>query len=392
MKVKISRETLIKALQIIQPIVSSNPRIKLLNHILIEANKERGVVNMMALNDSMFVKCACEADIKKAGTVVLNAKVMFNILRAMKSDDVLCEVGDNYVAEFRCLGASFKLVGISGDEFQGIGGYLGKDRTSSDDEFLNSLLTGGNEKNADAPLKFTIEQLTLKEMFKNTIYAVSSDESRIPFNSVFLGIADKTLSTIATDARRLSLIEYGINVASDVNIGLLIPSRTVNEVINILGETGSVTVHCAKKSIGFDFGNILLVSKLVDASYPNYRQAIPASNDGKIKVEREQLLNAVRRASSLYVDGLSDAIMLILTKNKMTVMTEKKDVGEYNEELPIGYEGRDMKMSFDVNAFMDPLKNLTVDEITIDVTDELSPVVIKCNKPFIYVLMPINLK
>ncbi len=393
MKVKISRETLMRALQIVQPVVSSSSRLKIMSHIIVEASKEKSGLNIMASNESMFIRCVCDADIKKAGAVVLNSKVLFNVLRVMKSDDVSFEVGDGFITEFKCTGASFKLVGMSKDDVQGTGLYVSKYRDLSDEELLRNLVAGGDDEASDEMLKFDVEQSTFKEMLANTIYAVSPEESRIPFNSVFFGINEKTLSTIATDARRLALMEYEVNVSENVNIGLLVPSRTVSEVINILGDSGSVTIYCSKKMIGLNFGSIQLVSKLVDASYPNYRQAIPSSCDFKIKADREQLLNAVRRASSLYIDGgTGDAIIFMLSKNKMNVMAEKKNVGEYNEELSVTYDGRDMKMSFDATAFIDPLRTLTIDEITIEVTDELSPIVMKCSKPFIYVLMPINIK
>jgi DNA polymerase-3 subunit beta len=142
--------------------------------------------------------------------------------------------------------------------------------------------------------------------------------------------------------------------------------------------------------IVFQYGSVLLASKLIEGSYPNYKQVIPSQCEERVTVEREALLSSLKRVALLTNDK-SSAAKLIFGKNKITVTTNTPDVGEAKETIPIKYSGKEISVAFNPDYMMDPLRNLTNDEIYIELTDDLSPGVIKCDVPFLYVLMPMRI-
>jgi len=133
----------------------------------------------------------------------------------------------------------------------------------------------------------------------------------------------------------------------------------------------------------------LVVSKLVEGTFPNYRQVIPAQCEERVTVSRESLLTAIRRVS-LVISDKSNPMKVEFARNKITVTMTTPDVGEAHETIPIKYSGKDLTVAFNPEFMMDPLKNLANDEVYIELTDDLSPGVIKCDIPFLYVLMPMR--
>jgi DNA polymerase-3 subunit beta len=138
-----------------------------------------------------------------------------------------------------------------------------------------------------------------------------------------------------------------------------------------------------------EFNEIVIASKLIEGTYPNFRQVIPTQCEERITVEREELLTAMRR-TSLVTTEKSNTTTLSFGKNKLTVSTKTPDVGEARETIPIKYTGKEITIAFNPEYVMDALRNLSNDEIFVELTDELSPGVIKCDIPFLYVLMPMR--
>jgi DNA polymerase III subunit beta len=133
----------------------------------------------------------------------------------------------------------------------------------------------------------------------------------------------------------------------------------------------------------------LLVSKLVEGIYPNYRQVIPTETKERISLERETFHQALRRAS-LLVNEKNHAVKLNFTKNNLAITANSPDVGESRESLANNYKGQDISIGFNPDFLTDPLKNVENDEIFFELNDELSPGVIKINAPFLYVIMPLR--
>jgi DNA polymerase-3 subunit beta len=144
-----------------------------------------------------------------------------------------------------------------------------------------------------------------------------------------------------------------------------------------------------KNQAGFELGDVLLITKLIEGTYPNFRQVIPGQCEHRIPIEREVLLTALKRVALLTSEKAS-SIKLTFGKNKLKLSAQSPDIGEAHETVPIKYTGKEMVVAFNPDYIMEPLRNLANDEIYVELTDELSPAVLKCDVPFIYVLMPMR--
>jgi DNA polymerase-3 subunit beta len=227
-------------------------------------------------------------------------------------------------------------------------------------------------------------------MLKKTAYAASSDETRFVLNGVLLSFRDGKLTMVATDGRRLALVESEVEFPDEAEGDMILPTKAVSELLHVLGEEGDLKIYAKENQIVFEFDDVLLASKLIDGTYPNYRQVIPTQCEERVTVEREVLLTALKRASLLTTDK-SSATKLTFNDNQLVVVTTSPDVGEARETLAIKYTGKEITVAFNAEYMMDPLRNLSNDEIFVELTDDLSPGVIKCDIPFLYVLMPMRI-
>jgi len=150
-----------------------------------------------------------------------------------------------------------------------------------------------------------------------------------------------------------------------------------------------VKLRIGENQIAFELNRILLVSKLIEGNYPNYRQVIPSEAKERITLERETFLTAVRRVS-LLTSEKSNSVKLIFSKSNVDIVANTPEVGEAKESLPVMYNGREFSIAFNPEFLMAPLRNLSEDEIYLDLIDEMSPGVIKIAGPFLCVLMPMR--
>jgi len=146
----------------------------------------------------------------------------------------------------------------------------------------------------------------------------------------------------------------------------------------------------SENQVAFEVDGTLLVSKLIEGNYPNYRQVIPPEAKERITLERESFLNTVHRVSLLSSEK-SNSVKLVFSKNNIDIIANTPEVGEARESLPVAYKGRDFSVAFNPEFLMAPLRNLPNEEVFLDLIDEMSPGVIKVQSPFLYVLMPMRI-
>jgi DNA polymerase-3 subunit beta len=235
-----------------------------------------------------------------------------------------------------------------------------------------------------------LEQGVFKEMLRKTAYAASTDETRYVLNGVFLSFRDAKLTMVATDGRRLSLVEHEVEFPAEAEADMILPSKAVSELVHTLNDEGELKIYAKENQVMFQFGNAFVTSKLIDGTYPNYRQVIPAQCEERIAVDRESLLTALKRVALLITEK-SGATKLSFGKNNLVITLNTPEVGEVRETVPIKYTGKEVAVAFNPEFMMAPLRNLESDEVYLELTDELSPGVIKCDIPFLYVLMPMRI-
>ncbi len=363
MKFKVTKAALLEGLQIVQNVVSIRSTLPILSNVLVSADKDKVWLTTTDLDVS--VRYGLEADVIKTGTTTLPVRRLSSIVRELSDAAIEVEVDDKDIATVECNSSYFKIIGLP------------------EEEFPKTSIPSGE-------YAYNLDQGVLRDMLKKTSYAASTDETRYVLNGVYLSFKSDKLTMVATDGRRLALIEGEVDVPAETEVDIILPSKTVTELEHTLGDGGSVKIHVKDNQVVFDYGNTIVSSKLIDGTYPNYRQVIPAQCEERIPIEREILLTALKRVSLLTTDK-SNATRLVFSDNRLVITTTTPDVGEARETVPIKYAGKELSVAFNAEYMMDPLKSLGNDEVYVELTDELSPGVIKCDLPFLYVLMPMRL-
>jgi DNA polymerase-3 subunit beta len=243
--------------------------------------------------------------------------------------------------------------------------------------------------------RVTVPQEKFRGMLKKTAFAISTDESRYVLNGIFLSLKDHKMTMVATDGRRLALVDEEADVSDKSEGEFIVPAKAVNELSRLLSDKGDVDVNFSENQASFTLksekgAGALIITKLIEGNYPNYRQVIPGETKERISLPREEFLHALRRAEIMTSDK-QNSVKLAFAKNQLAITANSPDVGEARETMAVNYKGKDLAIAFNPAYLIDPLNALGNDEVFIELIDELSPGVLKINGPFLYVVMPMRL-
>jgi len=197
---------------------------------------------------------------------------------------------------------------------------------------------------------------------------------------------------VSTDGRRLALVEEEIEGGAKAQF--ILPTKAVAELQRMLSAEGEVEIAVGETHAEFNVPQekgepIRIHSKLVEGNFPNYKQVIPAESEQRITLVKEELNHALRRADQITSDK-ANSVKLKFADNTLSITANTPDIGSGRESIAIQYTGPEIEVAFNPVYLMDPLKILEGDEIYVELTDSLSPGVIKSNTPFLYVLMPMR--
>jgi DNA polymerase-3 subunit beta len=239
-------------------------------------------------------------------------------------------------------------------------------------------------------------------MLASVAYAQSADESRYFLNGVYFHFSDGKLTLVATDGRRLALIQREMDFGGSSGGSLILPAKTVAELGRLLSKEEKFAVSLAfnDRRVAFRIAvagessglvdEIHLISKVVEGNYPNYQQVIPKDVHQRVKIERELFLQCIHRAA-LVTSEKSNSVKIKLSNNLLEITAASPDFGEAHESLAVDYSGPDLQVAFNPAFIMDPLRALTKDQIAFELKDEVSPGVFKTDGNFLCVIMPVRL-
>src|ERR1051325_11500508 len=364
----ISKEQMLSGLQSVQNIVSTRTTLPILSNILLRAEGNR--LELTATDLDVTISCAVEAAVKKPGATTLPVKKLSSIVRELSSTELDLEVDDKNVCNLKSGASFFKIRGLGAEEFPPPAKFK-------------------EDKNVSLP------QEKIKGMLKKTSFAISSDESRYVLNGIFMSLKEHKLTMVATDGRRLALVDEEVDITEKSQGEFIVPAKAVNELNRLLTEKGEVEIKYSDNQAAFTLKDekgftILVITKLIEGSYPNYQQVIPKETKERVALGREEFLHALRRAE-LMTSEKQNSVKLAFTKNNLAITANSPDVGEARESMAINYKGKEMAIAFNPGYVIEPLNALAVDEVFLELIDELSPGVLKINGPFLYVVMPMRL-
>ncbi len=362
MKFKVDKDVLIKGIDTIQNIVSSKATLPILSNFLLETQKNS--LKLTATDLNIGISCVIPVDIQEPGSITIPTRRFSSIIKELSDIEIWINSKKNNIVIIETTSCQFKIIGLPAEEFPKL------------PEFQDKKV-------------IKIDQGVLKQALSLTAFAVSLDETRYVLNGILFKISKNLLTLVSTDGKRLAMAERKVTVESDVDISMIVPLKTIQELNRNLKDEGELSLVVSSNQALFDLGSVGIVSRLIEGEFPDYKQVVPPISENKISVNREQLLSAVRRAALLSTPDYQ-AVKLEAFKNKLVVSKSTPDVGESREELSVGYQGKELVIGFNPVYLIDVLKNLQGESIELEISDSEKPAVIRVNG-YVYIVLPMRL-
>jgi len=371
MEFQISVDELSKALYRAQGIVEKKSTMPILSSVLIEAKKtpEGGRITVSAYDLEVGVSGEHPAEVIKEGSVALQAKSLYEIVRNLPENVVVLKKGANNRVEISSGTAEFRIVGQAADEFPAL-------------------------PKVDQTHFVAVEVASLLDMIEKAQFAISTDETRYNLNGVFFDPSADVTRMVATDGHRLSMIEKPITGNFGLKRGVIIPRKGLMELRRLLLEDTAAPAELgfSDNSGVFRRQGLVMVMRLIDGQFPDYTQVIPTESDRQITLPRARFLETLRRVALIAADRTS-AVKLELGANQLRVTSQNPDLGEAKEDLVIEYAGPALRIGFNAKYIQDVLTALDCDQVNLELADELSPGVIRQagEKSYVGVIMPMRI-
>ena len=370
MKFQISKEALFKTLTHLQGIVDKKNTLPILSNILIEAKNNYLILSSTDMDISVVEKLDC--NVIENGSTTLNSQILYDIVRKLDdSSDVEIISNNGKIVTLRASGSRFSLACLPKEEFP--------------------IIDTDNEGS-----RLKINSKILLKLIDKTKFAISNEETRYFLNGLYFNIHknDKktNITLVGTDGHRLAKFSHEVAENIDQVIGAIIPKKTIYELSKLLTETSNdLEMIISSNKITFYINDIVLVSKLIDGTFPDYKRVIPLDNENTIEINREKILAAVDRVSTVANDK-SPVIKFKLMKNVINLNTINNDNSTATEDIELRYQGEDLQIGFNSKYIMDIVNNLEDEVITLKLKDGSSPIIAQenSNSNLVYVLMPMR--
>jgi DNA polymerase-3 subunit beta len=372
MKFTIDRGALLKALTHVQSVVERRNTIPILSNILMRADD--GAVELSATDMDIAVVEKISADVSQQGATTVPAHTLFDIVRKLE-DGSQIELGggsEEGQMAMRSGRSTLKLATLASEDFPAM----------TDD---------------DMPHSFSLEAAALRSLIDRTRFAISTEETRYYLNGIYLHAAegddgDAVLRAVATDGHRLARMEVPVPAGAEAIPGVIVPRKTVNELRKLIDESeDDIAVMMSDTKIRFAVGQIVLSSKLIDGTFPDYDRVIPEANDKFLEVSCKRFERAVDLVSTISTEK-SRAIKLSLGANSLVLSATSPDAGSATEELEVEYDDGDLEIGFNSRYLLDITQQIQGDKARFALSDAASPTLVKDleDEKALYVLMPMR--
>lgn len=361
MKFIIQRDKLVQSVQDVLKAVSSRTTIPILTGIKIVATEEGVTLTGSDSDISIESFIPSEEDgtenveVKASGSVVLQARFFSEIIKKLPMDTVEIEVQNQFVTTIRSGKSEFNLNGQDAAEYPHL-----------------------PQIEEDSVFKLPTD--LLKNIIRQTVFAVSTSETRPILTGVNWKLENHELTCIATDSHRLALRKAKIDAENNLACNVVIPGKSLNELNKILDDTNELLdIVITDNQVLFKAKNILFFSRLLDGNYPDTSRLIPAESKTDITVSTKEFLQAIDRASLLAREGRNNVVKLAtLEQSALEISSNSPEVGKVVEQVQgNSVEGEELKISFSAKYMMDALKALEGNEIQINFTGAMRPFLIR---------------
>lgn len=371
MKVTLERAALLRALGHVHRVVERRTTIPILSNVLLKASGDTLLLKATDLDLEVIERLG--AEVGQAGGTTLPAHTLYDIVRKLPdgAQVSLQTAGDAGQLELRSGRSRFTLQALPESDFPDLGA-------------------------GEATHRFALPASDLKRLIEKTQFAISNEETRYYLNGIFLHTTEvdghSVLRAVATDGHRLARIEIPAPTGSTGMPGVIVPRKAVAEIQKLV-EDGSaeVAIELSATKIRLTIGEVVLTSKLIDGTFPDYGRVIPANNDKMLTVDRAPFAAAVDRVSTISSER-GRAVKLAVADGKLVLSVTNPDSGAAVEELDVDYEAAALDIGFNARYLLDITAQLDSDTALFKLADPGSPTLIldRDGAAALYVLMPMR--
>jgi DNA polymerase III subunit beta len=375
MKATIERATLLRCLSHVQSVVERRNTIPILSNVLIEAAADSTVKIMATDLDLQVVETMSAVSVEGAGAITVSAHLLFDIARKLPDgSQVSFETADNRMT-VKAGRSRFTLPTLPRDDFP--------------------VIVEG-----DLPTSFEVPAATLAQMIDRTRFAISTEETRYYLNGIFFHVAEDAtgpvLKAAATDGHRLARFTLACPDGAAGMPDVIVPRKCVAELRKLLEEAldKNVEVDLSASKVRFTLGGengVVLTSKLIDGTFPDYTRVIPTGNDKLLKLDPKSFYEGVDRVATIATEK-TRAVKMAVEADKVTLSVTSPDNGTAAEELAADYGSAGLEIGFNANYLKDILGQIDGDTVELHLADAGAPTLIRQNEksPALYVLMPMR--
>ena len=364
MKLICSKSNLLHGVNIVSKAVPTRTTMAILECILIDASANE--IKLTANDMELGIETKIEGEIAERGVIALDAKIFSEIVRKLPDSDVTIETDASFKTTITCEKAKFNIVGKSGDDFSYIP-YI--------------------ERNEP----IAMSQFTLKEVIRQTIFSIADNDNNKLMTGELFEIEENDLKVVSLDGHRISIrnIELKNNYSHKK---VVVPGKTLQEVSKILPGCAEdeVSIFLTDNHIVFEFENTTVVSRLIEGEYFKIEQMLSSDYETKVKINKRELLDCIDRATLLVKEGDKKPIIMNITDGTMELKINSF-IGSMNEDIDIAKEGKDILIGFNPKFFIDALRVIDEEEVTLYMVNPKAPCFIKDDEgTFIYLILPVN--
>ncbi len=376
MRLLIERSQLFAALSHVASVVERRTTIPILSNVLLRASAE-GAVSLKGTDLEREVLESVRGDVTQAGAVTIQAHLLHDIVRKLAdgAQITLESAGGGERMQLVCGHARFQLPALAADEFPDIGA-------------------------GEMPHEFTLPAHELKRLIEKARFAISTEETRYYLNGIYLHTAQSSgravLRAVATDGHRLAQIEVDAPRGAEGMPGVIVPRKTVNEVHKLLeGVDGDVRVALSNTRIQFSIetgsDKVVMTSKLIDGTFPDYQRVIPQANNKVMMVGNAEFAAAVDRVATVSSER-GRAVKLAIEQGRLVLSVSNPDGGSATEEIPVDYDADKLEIGFNARYLLDITAQLESSTVKLFLSDAGSPTTVRdeSDEGALYVLMPMR--
>lgn len=358
------KQKILEGISIVQKAITGKSTMSILEGIYIKTNES--TLTLIGSDMDVSIQTCVDAKIVEEGSIVIDAKIFGEIIRKLPNSTIKIETMENQLIKITCEKSVFDVVYMNTNEFP--------------------ELPDINEN-----LKISVNQNILKNMIKGTSFAIAQDETRPILQGILFEVKNKNLNLVALDGYRLAIRSEFLD--TEINMEVVIPGKTLNEVSKILEDIDDIVdITFTDNHILFNLEKTKIISRLLEGKFINYNSLLPQEHKLFVNVNRQELQNAIERASLMAKDGNTNLIRLDLQQENL-IITSNSQLGKVREEISIKLQGDEIQIAFNSRYLLDVLKNMEDNEVVMKMTSGISPCVIeeKNNEDAKYLVLPVRL-